>query len=270
MRTYVAACGAAGLEQTAARAWARGRRGEHAPPFTTAGARGGRRAAAPGRGTRRRSAAAVPSPRASARERSLGLRATNPKPARPRPRHPAIMGFEGILPASPLELPWAAELTDFWESVPLSVRLAGHSLFVAGLAPEFRSHWLVHYVVSAARRRAARPAPAAGPCPARRSAPGALAGPGPLQPPPLRARRPPPSVPADRGRPAPRAAARAADLLLGLRGRHAVVGPHHGARAQGGRCMRPPPTLPHASPAPAAVSCSPARLGAPEERTHPA
>jgi hypothetical protein len=79
--------------------------------------------------------------------------------------------FEGILPSSPLELPWAAELTDFWESVPFSVRLAGHSLFVAGMAPEFRAHWLVHYVVRAAAAMCrAPPVPCAAACTRRRVA----------------------------------------------------------------------------------------------------
>jgi hypothetical protein len=46
-----------------------------------------------------------------------------------------------------VELPWAADAASFWESVPLTVKLVGHSLFVAGLAPEFKGQWLVHYVV---------------------------------------------------------------------------------------------------------------------------
>lgn len=46
-----------------------------------------------------------------------------------------------------LQLPWAADLMDVWEAVPHTVTFVGHSLFAAGLAPEFKGHWLVHYLV---------------------------------------------------------------------------------------------------------------------------
>ncbi|KAI8470760.1 MAG: hypothetical protein J3K34DRAFT_521068 [Monoraphidium minutum] len=47
-----------------------------------------------------------------------------------------------------IDLPWAEELASFWKSVPLDLVLAGHSLFVAGLAPEFKGAWLVHYLLT--------------------------------------------------------------------------------------------------------------------------
>ncbi|GBF92452.1 hypothetical protein Rsub_04556 [Raphidocelis subcapitata] len=54
-----------------------------------------------------------------------------------------------LAPTSPLDLPWAAELAAGWDSVPLWAKLTGHSLFVAGLAPEFKGvSWLVHLVLT--------------------------------------------------------------------------------------------------------------------------
>jgi hypothetical protein len=47
----------------------------------------------------------------------------------------------------PLELPFAADLATFWKSIPIDFLLVGHSLFCAGLAPEFKQRWLVHYIV---------------------------------------------------------------------------------------------------------------------------
>lgn len=47
----------------------------------------------------------------------------------------------------PLELPLAAEMLTFWKSLPFELVLAGHCLFCAGLAPDFKGQWLVHYVV---------------------------------------------------------------------------------------------------------------------------
>lgn len=50
-----------------------------------------------------------------------------------------------------LSLPLAAELASHWEAVPLWFKLSGHSLFCASLAPEFKTHWLVHLVVCVAQ-----------------------------------------------------------------------------------------------------------------------
>jgi hypothetical protein len=50
---------------------------------------------------------------------------------------------------APLELPFAVEALAFWKSLPFEFLLAGHCAFVAGLAPEFKGHWLVHYLVRA-------------------------------------------------------------------------------------------------------------------------
>lgn len=77
--------------------------------------------------------------------------------------------MQEALGSSPLELPWAAELAAGWESIPLWAKLTGHSLFVAGLAPEFRVSWAVHLVVGAPRR--ARAPPPRQSLPRRRAAP---------------------------------------------------------------------------------------------------
>lgn len=59
--------------------------------------------------------------------------------------------------------PLGSALADFWEAVPVTAKLAGHSLFVAGLAPEFKAHWLVHLVVSLRAQRTPHDAAAASP-----------------------------------------------------------------------------------------------------------
>ena len=64
--------------------------------------------------------------------------------------------METLLQPNAIDLPWASDLLTFWKSIPFPYVLAGHCLFVTGMAPEFKGNWLVHYVV---RRQTARAAP---------------------------------------------------------------------------------------------------------------
>ena len=66
-----------------------------------------------------------------------------------------------------LEMPWAGELAGLWDAIPSPIKLAGHCLFCAGLAPEFKGQWLVHYWVRRARAKWRKRQLAAAGCPCR-------------------------------------------------------------------------------------------------------